>query len=278
MKPAKIAAGLALGGTFAALLLLERRHPLRKGHPEPDLTRLPRNFMMAAATAVEVSLCERPLVGRTTRWVERRNAGLLPALGLPPAVETAAGVVLLDYTLYWWHVLLHRVPWLWRAHLAHHVDPMLDTSTALRFHWAEFLASVPWRLAQVLLLGIRPRTLSLWQKLTFAEVMFHHSNLRLPLELERRLCRFVVTPRMHGIHHSVVDAERNSNFSSGLTVWDVLHGTLKTDVPQHAIRIGVPDYPTPPDVSLGRLLALSFRRNHRRNERATSTPDSRRIE
>jgi hypothetical protein len=47
----------------------------------------------------------------------------------------------------------------------------------------------------VLLLGIGPFTLSLWQKLTLAEITFHHSNLRLPVSIERLLVRLIVTPR-----------------------------------------------------------------------------------
>jgi sterol desaturase/sphingolipid hydroxylase (fatty acid hydroxylase superfamily) len=39
--------------------------------------------------------------------------------------------------------------------------------------------------------------------------------------------RLIVTPRMHGIHHSTVREETDSNWSSGLTVWDWLHGTLR---------------------------------------------------
>jgi sterol desaturase/sphingolipid hydroxylase (fatty acid hydroxylase superfamily) len=262
---------LAIGGTLAALILLERRYPLRSGKPKPDRERLPRNFMLAATTAAVVRFCERPLVQRATRWVDRREAGLLPAIGLPRGLETMAGVVLLDYTLYWWHVLLHRVPFLWRSHVVHHIDPVLDTSTALRFHWLEFLCSVPWRLAQVVLLGIRPDTLVLWQKLTALEVLFHHSNLRLPPRLERHLHRVVVTPRMHGIHHSMRGEERNSNFSSGLTVWDVLHRTLRTGVPQREIRIGVPDFPHPHALGLPHLLTLPLQQ-HRGSDGPPAEP------
>jgi sterol desaturase/sphingolipid hydroxylase (fatty acid hydroxylase superfamily) len=52
----------------------------------------------------------------------------------------------------------------------------------------------------------------------------------LPIEFERKLSRLLVTPRLHGIHHSVVQAETDSNWSSGLSIWDRLHGTLQTDV------------------------------------------------
>jgi hypothetical protein len=36
----------------------------------------------------------------------------------------------MDYTLYLWHVLIHRLTWLWRFHLPHHVDLDLDADMA----------------------------------------------------------------------------------------------------------------------------------------------------
>ena len=250
----------AIGGTLAALFWLERRYPLRLSKPEPDRRRVPRNVMMAASTALVVRLCERPLVEPLAHWVERKQAGLIPRLALPPMAEKVLGVILMDYSLYWWHILLHRLPFLWSSHVVHHTDPVLDSSTALRFHWLEFLASIPWRAAQVGLLGIRPSTLALWQKLTFAEVLFHHSNLRLPPKAESRLSLFVITPRLHGIHHSVRPEETNANFSSGLAIWDMLHRTRKIDVPQEAIEIGADSYRNAGTLDLPRLLAMPFQR------------------
>jgi sterol desaturase/sphingolipid hydroxylase (fatty acid hydroxylase superfamily) len=92
------------------------------------------------------------------------------------------------------------------------------------------------------------------------EVLFHHSDLRLPPRLERALRWLVVTPRMHGIHHSSVREETDSNWSSGLTVWDWLHRTLRRDVPQRAIAIGTAGYRDPRELGLPRLIALPFGR------------------
>ena len=36
--------------------------------------------------------------------------------------------------------------------------------------------------------------------------------------------------------------ETDANWSSGLTLWDGLHGTLRSNVPQDEITIGVPAY------------------------------------
>ena len=57
--------------------------------------------------------------------------------------------------------------------------------------------------------------------------MFHHSNLRLPVAWERRLNRVFVTPRMHGVHHSAVGPETNSNYSVIFSWWDRLNRSLQ---------------------------------------------------
>jgi sterol desaturase/sphingolipid hydroxylase (fatty acid hydroxylase superfamily) len=254
--PTWITAPLALGA-FGLLVWLERRRPLRRA-VEPGLGREARNLAVAAAGAVVLSIAERPVVEPLAALVERRRWGLLKRARLPLWLEVPLAVALMDYTLYLWHVLTHRVPFLWRFHVVHHADLDLSASTALRFHFGELALSVPWRAAQVAGLGVSPLALSLWRAFLFLSILFHHSNVRLPHDVERRLARVVVTPRMHGIHHSDVREETDSNWSSGLTVWDLLHGTLRLDVPQDEITIGVPAYREPSDVSLADLLALPF--------------------
>ncbi|HEV2762829.1 MAG TPA: sterol desaturase family protein [Pyrinomonadaceae bacterium] len=246
-----------VAGAFGLLAWLERRRPLRRA-VEPKLRREARNFAFAAAGALALRVTEKPLADALTRLVERRRWGLLKLVPLPAWLEVALAVVLLDYTLYLWHVLTHRAPLLWRFHRVHHADLDLDASTALRFHSAELLLSVPWRAGQLLLVGVSPKALSAWQNFLFLSILFHHSNVRLPVELERRLVPLVVTPRMHGIHHSVIEAETNSNWSSGLTVWDKLHGTLRLDVPQDEVTIGVPAYRDPSELGLVEILTMPF--------------------
>jgi hypothetical protein len=55
-----------------------------------------------------------------------------------------------------------------------------------------------------------------------------------------------------------VREETDSNWSSGLTLWDRLHGTLRLDVPQEAITIGVPAYRDPQEVGLVSILGMPF--------------------
>jgi sterol desaturase/sphingolipid hydroxylase (fatty acid hydroxylase superfamily) len=254
--PAWLSAPLIVGA-FGLLCLMERRRPLRRT-VEPKFRRNVRNLLVAGAGAAALQLVERPLVQPLAAMVETRRHGLLKIVRLPLWMEVALAVILMDYTLYLWHVLTHKVPLLWRFHVAHHVDLDLDASTALRFHFGELAISTAWRACQVRLIGVSPLSLSVWQTLLLLSVLFHHSNVRLPARAERLLNRLLVTPRMHGIHHSVVRAETDSNWSSGLALWDWLHGTLRLDVPQEQITIGVPAFRDPEDVELLEVLGMPF--------------------
>lgn len=246
-----------LAGAFGVLWFLERRRPLRNA-VELKVRRTGRNLAVAGLAGLSLQLIERPAIEPLTALVHRRRWGLLKILRLPAWLEVVLAVVLMDYTLYLWHVLMHRVPFLWRFHLPHHVDLDLDASTALRFHAGELALATGWRVFQVTLIGVSPMSLSAWQTFVLLSILFHHSNVRLPIEVERKINLVFVTPRMHGIHHSIVREETNSNWSSGLTVWDWLHGTLRLNVPQDQITIGVPAYQNSEEVKLPQVLEMPF--------------------
>jgi sterol desaturase/sphingolipid hydroxylase (fatty acid hydroxylase superfamily) len=254
--PAVQLGGVVIVAAGALLWFAERKRPLRR-RVEPETAHHARNAAVAALAVTTVQLAEMPVVSPIARFTVRRRWGLLGRI--PHGwVRTALSLVLLDYSLYVWHVLTHRSPALWRFHAVHHVDLDLDTSTAVRFHFGELTLSIPWRAAQVALIGVSPRDLRLWQQALLVSVLFHHSNVRLPPRVERVLSAFVMTPRLHGIHHSDLETIRDANWSSGLTIWDRLHGTLRTDVPQDAITVGVEGYEDPEHVTLPRILEMPF--------------------
>jgi sterol desaturase/sphingolipid hydroxylase (fatty acid hydroxylase superfamily) len=159
--------------------------------------------------------------------------------------------------------LNHRVPFLWKYHAVHHLDLDLDSTTGLRFHFGELTLAAWFRAAQILLIGVNRATLRAWQQMLVASVVFHHSNLELPIALERRLVRLLVTPRMHGIHHSTRGDELNANYSSLLSWWDRVHRSLRLDVRQASITIGVEGFLQPDDVTLVESLSLPFRDDSR---------------
>ena len=242
-------------GVFGVLLHLERRRPLR-AEVQPKARRDLRNLSVAAIAAASVAIAETPVTNWLTRRAARRRTGLVHRLGLPGVARTALAVVLMDYTLFVWHYLTHRSKLLWRVHAAHHVDLDLDATTALRFHFGELLASVPWRAAQIELIGVTPEAFAIWQLATTIAIGFHHSNIRLPLRLEKVLALVFVTPRMHGIHHSKVDDECSSNWSTIFSFPDRLHGTFRLDVPGEEVEVGVPGYDDERELTFGRVLSF----------------------
>jgi sterol desaturase/sphingolipid hydroxylase (fatty acid hydroxylase superfamily) len=251
--------GAIVVGALVSILWLERSRPLRCGR-EDKQRRDARNLMMGALAAIAVRVGEKPFTAPLARWVHASASGLLPRLNLPALAEVGLTVVLLDYTLYVWHVLTHRIPFLWRFHRTHHADLDLSTTTALRFHFVEMLLSTPVRIAQVVVIGAAPLSLSLWQMLTLLAILFHHSNVRLPLAIERRLCRIVVTPRMHGIHHSVIEYEANSNWGTIFSLPDYLHRTIRLDVPQREIDVGIPAFRDGDELRFRDVLLMPLRR------------------
>ena len=243
-------------GAYAALVWAENRWPLRR-QMQPVVSRDLRNLALATMSASVLGMLQAPIVGPLTRLVERRRWGLLQRLPFPGWLEIPLAVAAMDYTLYLWHVWTHKGP-LWRFHQAHHVDLDMDASTALRFHFGEMAASVPYRALQVLLIGIGPRAFSVWQTFLMLCIGFHHSNLRLPRKLDHALQAVLVTPRNHGIHHSVEREETNSNWSSGLTIWDRLHRTLRLDPMRDEVAIGDPAYRDPAELGVIAVVAMPF--------------------
>ncbi|MBI4346482.1 MAG: sterol desaturase family protein [Elusimicrobia bacterium] len=246
--------GLLLG-TLLVLLALEALLPLRKAVAS-KLRRAAINLALAAVGALVLRAVFFPIVLAVSSDVSARGWGLLGWLGWKGPAAAALAVALLDYTLYLWHVANHRWSFLWRFHGVHHADLDLDVTTASRFHVGELVLSTGYRSAQVLVLGVDPFTLALFETLVTLSAQFHHANIRLPIALERFLFAAIVTPRMHGIHHSLVRRETDSNFSTILNVWDRLHRTLRANVPQAELTIGVPAYRALEAVTLWRSLAV----------------------
>jgi sterol desaturase/sphingolipid hydroxylase (fatty acid hydroxylase superfamily) len=246
-----------LASAFVAIAVAERRRPLRP-RVDPDAKRIGRNFAMAAITAAITATLQRPLVDRALRATTRRRLGLLHRVNLPKPIRFVAAVLLLDYTQWWWHRLNHIAPPLWCFHLVHHIERDLDVTTALRFHFGEMGLAAFFRAAQVRILGVDPDAFFWWQRILLVSILFHHSNLRLPENVERELVRFIVTPRMHGIHHSEVEEQTNSNWASLFSWWDMLHGTFIYEQAQPVI--GAPGWEGSEEPGLGSLLAIPFRR------------------
>jgi sterol desaturase/sphingolipid hydroxylase (fatty acid hydroxylase superfamily) len=246
-------------GAFIALLFVQWKWPLRRQHFFV-LKRMLRNALVAAPSFLVSRVLLIPIPFLVSIWARDHHVGLFNWLHLPLALPVIAGVLIYDYAYYWWHQLMHLVLFFWRFHNVHHTDLDMDVTTASRFHFGEVFVSIFFRVGMVALFGFDVWTLAAYEVLFSLATQFHHSNWRLPIKLERWLNRFVVTPRMHGTHHSIVQRETNSNWGTVFSWWDRWHGTLRIDVPQDAITIGVAAYRRESELTFGKLLLLPFQK------------------
>lgn len=252
----------ALGAWVVLVVLAERRAPLRAA-TQPFAPRLATNLTLAAAQIAVAALVVMPAAeGLRAAW-GAEDWGLLPALGWRGPAAALLAVALQDASFYVWHRANHRLPWLWRLHRAHHADPDLDFTSALRFHPGEVAASLILRLVQVLALGVSAEHLLLYGVAFQACATFHHANLRLPERLDRTLAWILVTPRLHGVHHSRLRVETDSNFGVIFSLWDRAARTLRRAADDRGVRIGLDEFPAVPHNRPLAALALPFRRGVR---------------
>lgn len=189
-----------------------------------------------------------------------RQWGLLNNITLPYWLEIAIGVIVLDFTIYLQHVLHHAIPALWRLHMMHHADLDYDLTTGLRFHPIEIIISMGIKLMMIAALGPPALAVLIFEVVLNATAMFNHSNIHIPIAVDRVLRLFVVTPDMHRVHHSVIIRETNSNYGFSLPWWDRLLGTYKDqpDKGHTEMVIGLSQFRDPQKLSLLRLLILPF--------------------
>src|SRR5260370_17708463 len=250
---------LIAAAVFALLFVLERFLPLRNT-TRSLVARLFVNLAISVFTFIAAAGLVQPTARWALRWSAGRPFGLVHVIALPVPLEFVLSFLLMDLGFYYWHVANHRAPFLWRFHNVHHIDPDLDVSTAFRFHFGEIALSTGFTLLQFSLICPSALPFAVYQLVFQAEVLFHHSNVRLPLGAERLLNKVIVTPRMHGIHHSQIQRENNSHFGTVFPSLDRLHRTLGVNIPQNLVTLRVPRYSLPEDNGFWNALLMPFRK------------------
>src|SRR3989304_277292 len=195
------AIGLVL--LVALLFVIERCAALRRSS-RPLLGRLLVDVGISVLAFAVAMVLVRPTALAVLQWAADKPFVLIHIVPMPVAAQFVVAFLLMDLTFYWWHVANHRIPFLWRFHNVHHLDPDLDVSTAFRFHFGEVALSAGFRVVQVSAIGLSAWMFAIYELVFQANTAFPHSNVRLPIRIERLLNLFLVTPRMHGIHHSQV--------------------------------------------------------------------------
>ena len=252
-----------LTAVFVLLFIVERRRRLRKP-TQPLKKRMIINSIVAIPAFGLLRFVFLPAMVKLA--LKNKRYGMGRILPMPNVIQLILTFLILDYGNYLWHVLNHKSPFLWRFHLVHHTDLDLDTLTAFRFHFGEMIGSVFFRGLFVLLSGATAAQVLAYELFFEAATQFHHSNMKIPYRLEIGLNRLIVTPRMHGIHHSINKAETNSNYAVIFSFWDRLHRTFKINDHQEELIIGLPAYREPAQMTVRHLLLMPFKTIIGKNE------------
>ena len=208
-----------------ALAALERVAPRRPG-PMQRSTRWPVNLLLTFANFVTLSVLPVSLLAAGF-WAQQRGWGLLNRVSLPLAFVVGVTLLVRWFISFFTHYLMHRVPLFWRVHRVHHLDTELDVTTTVRFHPLEFAIQTLPGVPIVLAFGLAPWVLVLYETLDVVVTLWTHSNVRLPLGIDRILRYLIVTPDLHRIHHSAWEPETNSNFGAVFPIWDLSFGTFR---------------------------------------------------
>lgn len=256
------AAGLrlvAFGGVLAGMTLWEAFAPRRKLVARKTL-RWTSNFGLVVLNSILMRFIAPAGGVGVAILAQSHGWGLLNQLSVPDWLRFVSAIIVLDFAIYVQHVLFHAIPLLWRLHMVHHADLDCDVSTGLRFHTLEILLSFGIKSLVIVLLGVSPLAVLTFEVLLNGTAMFNHSNVQLPLQLDKLLRLLVVTPDMHRVHHSVNREETNSNFGFNLPWWDFLFGTYRSQPTggHYEMEIGLPQVRDSRAVSLPHMLVMPF--------------------
>ena len=250
----RIGSYMSILGVMATWELLAPRRKLTAS----KLCRWGGNLTIVVLNTVLARLLFMGGVVATAAMAQDRHWGLLNWVDGPVWLELALAIVALDFIIYWQHQVFHDVPILWRFHMMHHSDLDLDVTSGVRFHPVEIVISTGVKALSVLVLGVAPLAVVIFEIVLNSTALFNHSNVQMPVTLDRVLRWFIVTPDMHRIHHSTDVRETNSNYGFNVPWWDRLFGTPQCAIEQQWRKIGLEHLGPPVCLNLFMMLRFPF--------------------
>ena len=242
---------------FILMLVLESLIP-RHSTVDSKRRRLGIHLGLSGLNTILLKLVFGAAAIGAAKTVGIKGWGLLNILDWNNVVEFFLVIVFLDLSIYFQHVIVHKVPLFWRFHVVHHSDLDLDVSSGLRFHPVEILASMLYKIGIIFLLGPTPVAVLVFEAVLNGMALFSHSNIALPVKADHFFRKLIVTPDMHRIHHSVEVSETNSNYGFNLSIWDRIFGTYKEEAlkSQPEIVIGIDTFRSPNELTFYNLLIM----------------------
>ena len=198
------------------------------------------------------------LIIKLSDWCAATEFGLVYWTNANVLVTILIGVLALDFSSWLGHLVMHKVPLLWRFHLIHHSDTNVDVTTGLRHHPGDSLLRGIFFLLLILISGAPMYSVMIYQTLVVLATAFTHANIRLPVKLDKALSYILISPNMHKVHHHWKQPYTDSNYGAVFSIWDRLLGTfMNLDIKE--VRYGLDRYyPEEKDENVMELMKKPF--------------------
>jgi sterol desaturase/sphingolipid hydroxylase (fatty acid hydroxylase superfamily) len=261
-----VVALMALLAVVEVALPLHRSAPAVRGRKPANLALAAlvfgMNFVLSTVTALLAAV------------LSLKGFSMLAAFGLPLPVQVIITVVVLDGFTYLAHLLMHKLPLLWRFHQVHHADPFVDVTTSFRTHPGEAFWRFVWTIVPAAVLGLPAEGIVIYRTISVINALFEHANIRVWRPLERVLGLFWVTPDMHKFHHSRDPRKTDTNYGNILALYDRVFRTFTPSDRAAQLSYGLGESHPGTARSVRGLLELPFEAQTRRRDRGLSFSES----
>ncbi len=202
------------------------------------------------------------LIVALSDWCKINEFGLVYWFNPNVLLTILIAVLALDFSSWLVHLVMHKVPVLWRFHLIHHSDNNVDVTTGLRHHPGDSLLRGIFFLLLIFVSGAPMYGVMIYQTLVVLSTAFTHANISLPKKLDRALSYFIISPNMHKVHHHWQQPFTDSNYGAVFSIWDRVLGTFMKLDPSK-IHYGLDQYyPNEKDEDFIKLMKKPFQKLH----------------
>ncbi len=248
---------ILLFATLAIFWIIENRKSKISKSDKISHAKLNSLFML---TAAPVQLLFSIGFAYCIRYEVSHHFGLLNKFQISQnmAFQFLATFIFLDFFEYVYHVIMHKVKFLWMFHLVHHSDRVVDVSTTLREHPGETAARLSMSLLWILISGASLWAIVFHQFIQIVSNIIAHSDIRLNKRIDKIIGTVFITPNLHQVHHHYKQPYTDSNYGDILSIWDHLFGTFRSvEVQPH--EFGIDSCMDTNEISrFGRLMKLPF--------------------
>ena len=154
------------------------------------------------------------------------NFQLLEINKLPFLVRIFIFFIVVDFTQWWTHRLLHRVEFLWNFHKVHHSVKQMGFAAHLRYHWMEPVVYNSLKYIPLAIIGgFSAQDVAFVHFFNITIGHLNHANIN----WDYGWFKYVFNnPKMHIWHHSKELPEERKygvNFGLTLSIWDYIFKT-----------------------------------------------------